>query len=48
MRRDGRRFYVFSGIYMNAIKTCTNTFKSAIVGARCVEIIERVIEQQRG
>ena len=33
---------------MNAIKTCMNTFKFAIVGASCVEMIERVIEQQRG
>jgi len=33
---------------MNAIKTCANMFNSAIVGARCVEMIERVIEQQRG
>lgn len=34
--------------FLNAIKTGKNTFNSAIVGARCVEMIERVIAQQRG
>ena len=33
--------------FLNAIKTGKNTFNSAIVGARCVEMIERVIEQRR-
>lgn len=33
--------------FLNAIKTGKNTFNSAIVGARCVEMIDRVIEQRR-
>ncbi len=33
--------------FLNAIRTGKNMFNSAIVGARCVEMIERVIEQQR-
>ena len=33
--------------FLNAIKTGKNTFNSAIVGARCVEMIERVIEQRK-
>jgi len=32
---------------MSVIKTAKNTFNSAIVGARCVEMIERAIEQQK-
>ena len=39
-------FKCLGGIYMNAIKTGKNTFNSAIVGARCVEMAERVIEGQ--
>lgn len=34
--------------FLDAIKTGKNTFNSAIVGARCVEMVERVIAQQRG
>jgi len=33
--------------FLNAIKTGKNTFNSAIVGARCVEMIERAIERQK-